>query len=157
MIKKVKEEIKNNDDNDEILTDDIQEVKENEDIYKSIEKPKGRKTDKQMEAFRKAQEALKLKREEDDRIKKEQEEEYKKKLEEKIVKKAVSIKKKQIKAEAKVLDVISDDSEDEPLEKINKKVKKIEEKKQQTQNKPVIKQETKKTPKEEFLNKFKFM
>jgi len=86
----------------------------------SIEKPKVKRaqTEKQLQAWRKAQET-KLKNDEMRReLKRLQELEYQKQRDEKIVKKALSIKKKQIKKE-QILDEISDD--DTPIESLPKR------------------------------------
>ena len=95
--------------------------KENNDDEK-ITKPKKQRTQKQLEAFenaKKIRDANTLKRKEE-QSKKEQEE--RKILEEKLVRKAISIKKKEIKKQA-VLDQISDD--DTPIEKIKEIAKQI--------------------------------
>lgn len=84
-------------------------------VEEPITKPKKKLTEKQLEVLRKGQQ----KRDENARMRAElrarQEEDERKLKEEKIVKKAIAIKKKQIKKNA-VLDEISDD--DTPLEKI---------------------------------------
>lgn len=82
-----------------------------------VEKVKKPRTQKQMEAFERAKairDANALKRKEDaQRLA----EELKKKDEEKIVKKAIAIKKKELKKH-KILDTISDDDDDtKPVEK----------------------------------------
>jgi len=86
-------------------------------------KPKRERTEKQLEAFAKAREkmvtnlkARKEKEEQDALIKK-------KEIEEKIVKKAVAIKKREIKQKA-ILDTISDDDTSmEDIKKIASKIK----------------------------------
>jgi hypothetical protein len=84
-------------------------------VEEPITKPKKKLTEKQLEVLKKGQQ----KRDENARMRAElrarQEADEKKLKEEKIVKKAIAIKKKQIKKNA-VLDEISDD--DTPLEKI---------------------------------------
>jgi hypothetical protein len=84
-------------------------------VEEPITKPKKKLTEKQLEVLRKGQQ----KRDENARMRAElrarQEADEQKLKEEKIVKKAIAIKKKQIKKNA-VLDEISDD--DTPLEKI---------------------------------------
>ena len=79
----------------------------NEKILKKVKKPR---TEKQIEAFKKAQ----AKRDENRAITKEN---TKKALEEKVVQKAISIKKSQVR-KLQVLDQISDD--ETPIEEIKK-------------------------------------
>ena len=85
------------------------------DDKEEITKPKKKLTEKQLEALRKGQQTrdanAKKRKEEAERIA----EEERKKLEEKIVRKAISIKKKQIKKQS-ALDEIEDD--DTPIQKI---------------------------------------
>jgi hypothetical protein len=85
-----------------------------------ITKPKKKLTEKQLEALRKGQQTrdanAKKRREEAERIA----EEERKKLEEKIVRKAISIKKKQIKKQS-ALDEIEDD--ETSIQKIKEIVK----------------------------------
>lgn len=99
---------------------------------KDPDKPKRERTQKQIDAFQKVLEIRQIKRDERKLIKEtihekmkreilEKEEEAKQALEDKIVKKAISIKKKQIKKEV-VLDEISDDDDD--IEEVKKIVKK---------------------------------
>lgn len=85
-------------------------------------KPKRERTEKQKEAFAKAQENRKLKIQERKEQLGEIEQKAKSELENKIVKKAISIKKKQIKRSEVLDDEVSDD--DTPLEEIVKIVKK---------------------------------
>lgn len=77
------------------------------------------RTDKQMEAFAKVQEIRQVNRDGRAKEREIQEEEFKKDNEAKIIKKAISIKKKQIKKQI-ILDEISDD--DEPIEMIKEKI-----------------------------------
>jgi hypothetical protein len=96
-----------------------------ETIYdkEEITKPKKKLTEKQLEALRKGQQTrdanAKKRKEEAERIAAEE----KKILEEKIVRKAISIKKKQIKKQA-ALDEIEDD--DTPIQKIKSTIEKSE-------------------------------
>jgi hypothetical protein len=87
-------------------------------------KPRPAKTEKQLEAFKKAVAARdansKRRREEAEKMLAES----KKETEEKVVKKAIAIKKKQIKAQL-ALEELSDD--DEPIEVVKQKVKKVTE------------------------------
>jgi len=97
-------------------TDEEKEEKiETIDDKEQITKPKKKLTEKQLEALRKGQQTrdanTKKRREEAERIA----EEERKKLEEKIVRKAISIKKKQIKKQS-ALDEIEDD--ETPIQKI---------------------------------------
>jgi hypothetical protein len=85
-------------------------------------KPKRERTQKQIEAFNRCIETKKKKAAERAAEAKRLAEYDKKALEEKVVKKAISIKKKQIKKQS-ALDEISDD--DEPIEKIKEHVKTI--------------------------------
>lgn len=84
-------------------------------VSESITKPKRQLTEKQLEALKRGQE----KRDENARLRKDAAEkkaaEDKLKLEQKIVKKAISIKKKELKRQA-ALDAVSDD--ETPIEKI---------------------------------------
>jgi len=99
---------------------------EEEEQKEEPETPKAKakrvRSQKQIDAFNrclaKKQENAKKRMEEAKRLAEEQ----KKALEEKVVKKAISIKKKQIKKQV-ALDEISDD--DEPIEAIREKVKKV--------------------------------
>jgi hypothetical protein len=107
------EEPINNDVSVPIITETIPS-KENKDD-EIITKAKKPRTQKQLEAFEKAKQirdANALKRKEEQKKK---EEEERKIIEAKLVKKAISIKKKEIKKQA-LLDEISDD--DTPIEKI---------------------------------------
>lgn len=88
-------------------------------VNEPITKPKRQLTEKQLEALKRGQE----KRDENARLRKDAAEkkaaEDKLKLEQKIVKKAISIKKKELKRQA-ALDAVSDD--DTPVEKIKEAV-----------------------------------
>ena len=90
----------------------------------TVEKPKPKRTQKQIDAFQKVRDKkmqnAKLRQEE----KKLKDEEDRKELEAKIIKKAVAIKKKQIKKQT-VLEEISDD--DTPIEVIKEMKKNIKE------------------------------
>lgn len=83
---------------------------------------KGNRSLRQIEAFNKVLEIKRQKTEERKKLKDAEKEEYQKDLEELVVKKAVSIKKKQLKKKA-ILESISDD--EEPIESVMQKVKKI--------------------------------
>ena len=97
----------------ETINDKVLEPKE--EINDTITKPKKQLTQKQLEALKKGQQT----RDENARKRKEEAtriaEEEKKKLEAKIVRKAISIKKKEIKKQS-ALDEISDD--ETPIQKI---------------------------------------
>lgn len=84
--------------------------------------PRPAKTEAQMEAFKKAIETrnanAKKRKDEAEKMLSQS----KKEMEDKVVKKAIAIKKKQIKAQI-ALDEISDD--DEPIEVVKQKVKKV--------------------------------
>jgi hypothetical protein len=107
-----------------ILTN--QEEKQQEELLApKVKKPR---TDKQVEATKKMNEARKQKALEKKVIQAKQDEELKKEMEgkaeeikDKIIKKAIAIKKRQIKKEA-VLDEVEDD--ETPIEKINEIIKK---------------------------------
>lgn len=85
-------------------------------------KPKRERTQKQIEAFNRCIETKKKKAAERLEAARQLAELEKKQLEEKVVKKAISIKKKQIKKQS-ALDEISDD--DEPIEKVKQTAKTI--------------------------------
>lgn len=103
-----------------------QEEKQQEELLApKVKKPR---TDKQIEATKKMNEARKQKALEKKDLQAKQDEELKKEMEgkaeeikDKIIKKAIAIKKRQIKKEA-VLDEIEDD--ETPIEKINEIMKK---------------------------------
>jgi hypothetical protein len=97
---------------------------ENENPH-SITRAKKPRTEKQLEAFDRAKairDANTLKRKEEARLLAEQE---RKIIEDKLIKKAISLKKKQIKKQA-VLDEVSDD--DTPLEKVKEIAEKVKSK-----------------------------
>ena len=89
-----------------------------------IQKPKKPRSEKQIIAFNLVLEKRNENRKQRALAKEKEQEEEKKALETKILKKAVSIKKKEIKKQL-VLDNISDD--DEPVENIKKKIVKRDE------------------------------
>lgn len=80
-----------------------------------ITKPKRQLTEKQLDALKKGQQKRDENREQKKTLQKKIEDEERKRIEEKLVKKAISIKKKQIKKQA-VLDEISDD--ETPIQKV---------------------------------------
>jgi hypothetical protein len=90
---------------------------------RSLEKPKKKLTEKQLEALKKGQEKRNENRVKNKLEKDKKEEEERKILEEKLVKKAIAVKKKQIKKQA-VLDDISDD--ETPIEKVKAIAEKID-------------------------------
>lgn len=94
-----------------------------EEIEQSITKPKRKLTEKQLEALKKGQQIRDENRDKMRAQKKIREDEEKRILEEKLVKKAIAVKKKQIKKQA-LLDEISDD--DTPIQKIKEQVMKSE-------------------------------
>jgi len=119
----------------ELPKDDVLHILTNESSDSEIEvKPKiekidkrtlakkGNRSEKQIEACKKMMEKRREKQADRKVIKDAEAEVFKKELEEKIVSKAVSIKKKQIKKKA-ILESISDD--DEPIESVMERVKKI--------------------------------
>ena len=124
------------DDDDNEITPTIQRVKE------PAPKPKRKLTEKQLQALhegqRKRLEMARMKKE----IERQKQEEEKKRQEELIIKKALALKKKQIKKEA-ILHEISDD--DTPIEEIKKIVKKPATKK--TESLPAIQPQ----PKPKFI------
>jgi hypothetical protein len=141
---------------EDLKVEDVEEVKEKplqklkikkgekpvmEDGNINTPKPKKERTQKQMEAFAKAREKMVTNL----KVRKEKEEQdaviKKKELEEKIVKKAVAIKKREIKQKA-ILDAIQDD--DTPIEEIKKIASKI---------KPLVEPEKPKT----IFEKYKFI
>ena len=97
----------------------------------SVEKPKKKLTEKQLEALKKGQRKRNDNREKNRLEKEKKEEEERKILEEKLIKKAIAVKKKQIKKQA-LLDEISDD--ETPIEK----VKQIAETKGKEITKPIV-------------------
>jgi len=98
------------------------EEEECEDVKVPAPKPKRERTQKQIEAFNRCIETKKKKAAERAEAARQLVELEKKALEEKVVKKAISIKKKQIKKQS-ALDDISDD--DEPIEKVKQMAKTI--------------------------------
>jgi hypothetical protein len=116
MVKLEEMQGENSDDEEEVP---IQAVKIKPELNYTVPHRGARKgenrTERQKEATRKMKEALALKNQQKALQKAQQDEEYKKQLEEKIVKKALSIKKKQIKEQI-ALDEVSDD--DTPIEEL---------------------------------------
>ena len=108
---------------EEELLEEIQESDDNIE-KKPIVKVKKPRTQKQIDAFAlsklKRLANIKIKKDADLLIKMKEDEIHKKKMEELVVKKAISVKKKQIKREM-ILDEISDD--DESITRIKKMVK----------------------------------
>jgi hypothetical protein len=100
-----------------------------------IQKPKKPRTEKQIIAFNLVLEKRNENRRQRALAREKEEDEEKKAIEEKIIKKAQSIKKKQIKKEL-VLDNISDD--DEPVENIKKRIMKRDEREKKAVIIPVI-------------------
>jgi len=116
------------------------EQKEKNETISGNKKPR---TEAQMKTFEKARETARVNAEKRKAERDVRAEEERKLMEEKIVKKAISLKKKQIKQQA-VLDEISDD--DTPIEKIKDIVKKLPPKK-----KDEIAVEKKEPPKYRFF------
>ena len=106
---------------------EIQEVEEEEEkLEKEVEpikKEKKPRTPKQLEVFEKARMKLQENNKLRSEAKKQMEEESKSSFEGKVIKKALEIKKKQILRES-ILDEISSEDENTPLEKIKKIIKK---------------------------------
>lgn len=120
---KTTEHLEESYDNKNDKQDEKPETINDKEINEPITKPKKPRTEKQLEAFEKAKQirdANALKRKEE-RLKKEEEE--RKQNEEKLIKKAIALKKKQLKKQA-ILDEISDD--DTPIQKIKKIAEKPE-------------------------------
>ena len=115
------EECEESEEDDNIQATKIKENKVKPEKIDKRKKGANVRTEKQMEAFHKA---LKIRDEnrKNSAIKKQmEEEEYKKQMDEKIVKKAISIKKKQILRE-KIVEISSDDDIDtEEVKRIIKK------------------------------------
>jgi hypothetical protein len=105
------------------VTEDAVSIKDAT-VGKALEATVGKKprTEKQLEAFAKAREKMMLNLKERKEKKALEDAERKKEIEEKIVKKALAIKKKQIKAKA-IIESISDD--DTPIEEVKKIATKI--------------------------------
>jgi NADH:ubiquinone oxidoreductase subunit E len=91
-------------------------------LPEAIQKSKKPRTQKQIEAFERARKIRDEKRAERKEVKEKAETEYKQQKEAKIVKKALSIKKKQILADADLDTVSSED--DIPIEVVKKIMKK---------------------------------
>jgi len=109
---------------EDLKVEDVSSEEEVEVKPKREYKPRPPKTEKQLEAFQKAiatRDANAKKRKE---AAEKMLAQSKKEMEDKVVKKALSIKKKQIKAQL-ALEEISDD--DEPIEVVKQKVKKVAE------------------------------
>lgn len=126
----IKQELKNEENEDlEVLLP--KEEEQDDPIEKIVAKPKVKKerTEKQKEIFEKARLTRLANIELKKQLKEQEELEAKKKKEELIIKKAVAIKKKEIKQRA-ILEEISDD--ETPVEKIKEIKKKIETKNSQT-------------------------
>jgi hypothetical protein len=102
--------------------DEEEEESEEEECEAPPQKPKRERTQKQIDAFNRCIETKKKKAAERAAEAKRLAEYDKKALEEKVVKKAISIKKKQIKKQS-ALDEISDD--DTPIEKVKEHAKTI--------------------------------
>jgi hypothetical protein len=98
---------------------DIPDDTDEEEEPKTIEKSKKPRSVKQIEAFAKVIEKRQEKRNERALLREKEQAKAKEELKEKIMKKAVSIKKKQIKQQIALDDISSDD---EPIESIKKKV-----------------------------------
>lgn len=106
-------------------TEDLGEVEaktDTESLPEAIQKSKKPRTQKQIEAFERARKIRDEKRAERKEVKEKAETEYKQQKEAKIVKKALSIKKKQILADADLDTVSSED--DIPIEVVKKIMKK---------------------------------
>jgi hypothetical protein len=122
--------------NNEIIEDlDVLEKLESDTNEVCIQKPKKPRTEKQIIAFNLVLEKRNENRRQRALAREKEEDEEKKAIEEKIIKKAQSIKKKQIKKEL-VLDNISDD--DEPVENIKKRIMKRDERDKKAVIIPVI-------------------
>jgi hypothetical protein len=102
-------------DNIDIL-DELNELEQEESIEIKVKKPR---SEKQINAFKEVQAIRDKNRKERAEEREKQKDLIKKEIETKVLKKAISIKKKQIKQEL-LLDEISDD--DEPIEIIKKKI-----------------------------------
>jgi len=94
----------------EIPSDNVSEIKK--DFTKTpLTKPKKELTEKQREALKRGQEKRNANREARAEAKRQEEEMKKKEMEEKLVKKAIAVKKKQLKRE-EMLNEISDDEQE---------------------------------------------
>ena len=110
---------------------DVEEVS----LPDAIQKTKKPRTQKQIEAFEKVRKIRDEKRAERKEVKEKAEIEYKQQKEAKIVKKALSIKKKQILADADLDDVSEED--DIPIEVVKKIMKKFPKKSTQPKQEQV--------------------
>lgn len=110
---------------------DVEEVS----LPEAIQKTKKPRTQKQIEAFEKVRKIRDEKRMERKEVKVRAETEYKEQKEAKIVKKAISIKKKQILADADLDDVSEED--DIPIEVVKKIMKKYPKKSTQPKQEQV--------------------
>jgi glutamate synthase domain-containing protein 2 len=110
---------------------DVEEVS----LPDAIQKTKKPRTQKQIEAFEKVRKIRDEKRAERKEVKEKAETEYKQQKEAKIVKKALSIKKKQILADADLDDVSEED--DIPIEVVKKIMKKFPKKSTQPKQEQV--------------------
>lgn len=108
------------------ILDQLKDTGSESDTEVCIEKPKKPRSEKQILAFQKVLDTRNKNREDRKLLREKEMEKEKEITEAKIMKKAISIKKKQIK-KALVLDEISDD--DEPIEAIKQKIIKSEKKK----------------------------
>ena len=110
---------------------DVEEVS----LPDAIQKTKKPRTQKQIEAFERVRKIRDEKRAERKEVKEKAEIEYKQQKEAKIVKKALSIKKKQILADADLDDVSEED--DIPIEVVKKIMKKFPKKSTQPKQEQV--------------------
>ncbi len=101
---------------------DAEKTDDEDDEPQSITRAKKPRTEAQMKAFEKAKEKARLNAEKRKAEREAKAKEEQKAIEEKLVKKAISLKKKQIKQQA-ILDQIEDD--DTPLPEIEKIVKEL--------------------------------
>jgi hypothetical protein len=130
--KKLKIVIPVKDDETDILLDEPKPIKKlikikqivppNSDEEDVIEKPKAKRTQKQIDAFQKVRD----KKMENARLREQERklllEQQQKELEEKIIKKAVSLKKKQIKKQAVLEDISDDETPIEVIKEIKRKI-----------------------------------
>ena len=104
------------------------EIPEQNDTINAVEnngtltKTKRQLTEKQLDTLKKGQEIRNANREKRAEEKRQKEEEKKKQVEEKLVKKAIAVKKKQLKQQ-QILDEISDYDEEKEIKKIEEKLK----------------------------------
>lgn len=141
-VKKLKEDINAllldtpSGDEGDAKVEDVDEV-----IQVSAVRPKPKKelTETQKAALKRGQDVMRQRHAENRKRLQEIEEQTKKELEKNIVKKALAIKRKNLK-EAMLLEAISDDSDTElPLERVKQVVKKVKEDKQMAPEKKVKK------------------